>query len=102
MGNICGKSPANDQLGKKLDNSKGPMSPLDMVKNDSIANSKNFRALKDIDDIKKEVTVGKILGQGAFGKVYRCKMVNTGDKEFAMKTIDIKSLSANSKLPVML
>jgi myosin-light-chain kinase len=57
--------------------------------------------LKQIDNIKDYFKIGKILGQGQFGKVYRCTNIAT-HKEFAMKTVDIESLSANSKLPGML
>ena len=35
----------------------------------SIGSARNFKALKTIDDINKEFTLGKVLREGEFGKV---------------------------------
>ena len=64
-----------------------------------VMNFRNFKGLSHIDDIKNGYTVGKQIGQGKFGKIYKGK-----HKQFkfdcAIKCIEKKLMegSINSKL----
>ena len=77
MGNICGQN-QQDQPGGASIKGDGPVShPLMRKKTQSIGSAMNFKALKEIESIKEDYKIGKILGQGAFGKVYRCTNIKT-------------------------
>lgn len=67
----------------------------------NIPSFKNFRALRQIKDIKKHYEIGKELGSGSFGTVNLAQKVGSNEK-VAIKTIKKRSLSDNPLLPQMM
>lgn len=62
---------------------------------------KNFKNIKQIDDIAEYYEIGGGLGRGSFGTVYRA--VRKGAEfECALKVIKKKDLAANSTLPQLM
>ena len=101
MGACCGK---NDDQGRGRANTfDGDMRISESRRVTLAPNMKNFKNLRYVENISSLYNFGKQLGKGSFGSVNVCTRNGTGDDvQFAIKTINKKSLNANPSLPALM